>query len=108
MSESTQAQEQLTQDIADTPSRNPIVHFFKSHPKGFWFIFWGEFAERCSFYGMKAILTLYMTKSALAFARDDASVVMSLFMVACYFLPLLGGYLADNFLGKYWSIICFC
>ena len=30
------------------------------HPIGFWFIFWGEFAERCSYYGMRAILATYM------------------------------------------------
>ena len=33
----------------------------KGHPKGFWFFFWGEFAERCSYYGMRAILPLYLT-----------------------------------------------
>src|SRR6476646_8556403 len=106
MSESTQAQEQLTQDIADTPSRNPIIHFFQSHPTGFWFFFWGEFAERCSYYGMRAILALYMTER-LGVDKADAGTFMSLFIAACYFFPLVGGYVADNFFGKYWTIVGF-
>ena len=35
------------------------------HPRGFWFIFWGELAERCSYYGMRAILTFYFLAIAL-------------------------------------------
>src|SRR4051812_36162141 len=37
--------------------------FFSRHPIGFWFFFWGELAERSSYYGMRAILTLYMTQA---------------------------------------------
>ena len=33
--------------------RNPIAAFFAGPPVGFWFFFWGEFAERCSYYGMR-------------------------------------------------------
>jgi POT family proton-dependent oligopeptide transporter len=76
------------------------------HPTGFWFFFWGEFAERCSYYGMRAILALYMT-DALGFSKADSGTFMSLFIAACYFLPLLGGYLADNYFGKYWTIVGF-
>src|SRR3954469_23743111 len=99
MDETTQAQEQLAQDIADTPARNPIVRFFKSHPRGFWFFFWGEFAERCSYYGMRAILSLYMADQ-LGLGEANAATYMSFFIAACYFLPLVGGYVADNFFGK--------
>jgi dipeptide/tripeptide permease len=80
--------------------------FFSRHPIGFWFFFWGELAERSSYYGMRAILILYMTQ-ALKFSDDKASVIMSYFIAACYFLPLVGGYLADNFFGKYWTIVGF-
>jgi solute carrier family 15 (oligopeptide transporter), member 1 len=85
---------------------NAITRFFKSHPKGFWFFFWGEFAERCSYYGMRAILAKYMT-DRLGIGQDDAGTYMSFFIGACYFLPLLGGYLADRFFGKYWTIVGF-
>ena len=78
----------------------------KGHPVAFWFFFWGEFAERSSYYGMRAILSLYMT-SKLGVDKADAGTFMSLFIAGCYFLPLLGGYLADNFFGKYWTIVGF-
>ena len=78
----------------------------KGHPRGFYFFFWGEFAERCSFYGMRAILALYMTDK-LGVSEGDAGSFMSLFIAFCYFFPLIGGYIADNFLGKYWTIVLF-
>jgi len=76
------------------------------HPIGFWFFFWGEFAERCSYYGMRAILAKYMTER-LGVDQADAGTFMSLFIAACYFFPLIGGYIADKYLGKYWTIIGF-
>ena len=76
------------------------------HPVGFWFFFWGEFAERCSYYGMRAILALYMIER-LGVDKGDAGTFMSLFIAACYFFPLVGGWLADNYLGKYWTIVGF-
>jgi POT family proton-dependent oligopeptide transporter len=77
-----------------------------NHPAGFFFFFWGEFAERCSYYGMRAILFLYLT-TVLAFSDENATATVSYFKAACYFLPLLGGYLADRFFGKYWTIVGF-
>jgi dipeptide/tripeptide permease len=76
------------------------------HPIGFWFFFWGEFAERCSFYGMKAILPVYLT-AVLHIADTDAGSIMNWFKMACYALPLLGGFLADRYFGKYWTIVGF-
>jgi len=76
------------------------------HPTGFWFFFWGEFAERCSYYGMRAILALYMV-DRLGVDKADAGTYMSLFIAACYFFPLVGGFLADNYFGKYWTIVGF-
>lgn len=78
----------------------------EGHPPAFWFIFWGEFAERCSYYGMRAILPLYLT-TALLFKPEEMTSVYSYFKSACYLLPLLGGYLADRFFGKYWTIVGF-
>ena len=86
--------------------RHPLAAFFASHPVGFWFFFWGEFAERCSYYGMKAILTLYMADK-LKLGNDDAATYMAFFVAGCYFLPLVGGFVADRFFGKYWTIVGF-
>ena len=76
------------------------------HPRGFWFFFCGEFAERCSFYGMRAILLLYMAER-LGFGEKAAQKYYFLFTAACYFLPLVGGFLADFVFGKYWTIVGF-
>jgi POT family proton-dependent oligopeptide transporter len=109
--------------ISDTPLGRPVppvdgngatdgtppsffVRFFTSHPPGFWFFFWGELAERSCYYGMRAILFLYVANQ-LNFGDDDASTIVSLFVAACYLLPLIGGYLADNYFGKYWTIVGF-
>lgn len=93
-----------TEELNSTTQTNKSSLF--AHPLGFWFFFWGEFAERCCFYGMRAILLLYMIER-LGFSEQDASRNMSLFVAACYFLPLVGGYIADNYLGKYRTIVFF-
>jgi POT family proton-dependent oligopeptide transporter len=84
----------------------PVTIVRTSHPIGFWFLFWGEFAERCSFYGMKAILLLYLI-DRLGLERGVASAWINYFKAACYFLPLAGGYFADNYFGKYRTIVAF-
>src|SRR4051812_23526671 len=84
----------------------PWHSFISDHPIGFWFIFWGEFAERCSYYGMRAILSLYMANQ-LDMGKQNAGLFMSFFIAGCYLMPLLGGYLADNFFGKYKIIVAF-
>jgi solute carrier family 15 (oligopeptide transporter), member 1 len=86
-----------TASIDETPT---------SHPIGFYFIFLGELAERASFYGMRAILTLYLVH-VFAYKKNEASSVMHFYMAACYFAPLIGGLLADKILNKYWTIVGF-
>src|SRR5947209_1431880 len=83
-----------------------LVGYFGRHPKGFWFIFWGELAERSSYYGMRALLVIYMT-SVLRFKEDYALSVYFIFKATCYLMPLVGGFIADRFLGKYWTIVGF-
>ena len=55
---------------------------------------------------MKAILTLYMADK-LKLGNDDAATYMAFFVAGCYFLPLVGGFVADRFFGKYWTIVGF-
>ncbi len=83
-----------------------FLESLKQHPKGFWFFFWGEFAERCSYYGMAAILARYMDER-LQLGEGGGFLGMSLFKAGCYFLPLLGGWMADRYFGKYWTIVGF-
>lgn len=83
-----------------------LIARLHQQPTGFWFIFWGELAERGSFYGMRTILALYMT-TVLGFRDANGAAVMHAFIAACYITPLLGGYLADRVLGRYRTILYF-
>jgi dipeptide/tripeptide permease len=76
-----------------------------THPRALWFFFWGEFAERSSYYGMRAILPLYLS-SVIGFSATNTTTIYSCFKMACYCLPLLGGFLGDRF-GRYWVIVGF-
>jgi len=68
------------------------------------YIVGNEAAERFSFYGMRAILMVFMTTS-LMLPKDIATERYHLFVGACYLLPLFGAWLSDRFLGKYRTII---
>lgn len=86
-----------------TGTANPVP---QTHPKGFFFLFAGEFAERFSFYGMRAILPLYLSDQ-MGFGEGAGGRYYTFFLAACYLLPLVGGFIADKFFGKYWTIVGF-
>jgi POT family proton-dependent oligopeptide transporter len=69
------------------------------HPKGLWVLFGTEMWERFNFYGMRALLTLFMVNS-LRLGEADASIIYGGFLALCYLTPLLGGFIADRFLGN--------
>lgn len=76
----------------------------KRHPKGLWVLFSTEMWERFNFYGMRAILTLFMVNS-LMLGESNASIIYGGFLALCYLTPLLGGFVADKFLGNHLCII---
>ena len=69
-------------------------------PSSIYYIVGNEFCERFSYYGMKAILILYLTR-VLAFGDNTATAVFHSFSMLCYFTPLFGAMMADGWLGKY-------
>ena len=69
------------------------------HPKGLWVLFGTEMWERFNFYGMRAILTLFLVNSLLM-KEDQASLIYGGFLGLCYLTPMLGGFIADRFLGN--------
>ncbi|MEO5984980.1 MAG: peptide MFS transporter [Ferruginibacter sp.] len=69
------------------------------HPKGLWVLFGTEMWERFNFYGMRAILTLFLVNS-LMMKEDRASIIYGGFLGLCYLTPMLGGFIADRFLGN--------
>ena len=79
-----------------------------SHPKGLYLLFATEMWERFSYYGMRALLILYLTKSyidgGLGFTEESATLIYGFFTGFVYFTPLIGGWLADRYLGQRRSI----
>jgi proton-dependent oligopeptide transporter, POT family len=76
----------------------------KKFPPQIAYIIGNEGCERFSFYGMKNILTIFMINHLLL-PEKVGRANYHLFVSACYFFPLLGGYLADRYLGKYQTIL---
>ncbi len=69
------------------------------HPKGLWVLFGTEMWERFNFYGMRAILTLFMVNS-LMMKEADSSLIYGGFLGLCYLTPMLGGFVSDRFFGN--------
>ena len=81
-------------------------------PPGIPYIVGNEAAERFSFYGMKTILVVFMTKYLLSASGEpdfmtetESREWMHLFVASAYFFPIIGGIVADAFLGKYLTIL---
>src|SRR4030095_7228031 len=76
---------------------------FFGHPRGLSTLFFTEMWERFSFYGLRAILFLSMTtavaKGGLEFPRPYAGLIMATYASSVYWTPLIGGWLADKWLG---------
>jgi proton-dependent oligopeptide transporter, POT family len=76
---------------------------FFGHPGGLSTLFFTEMWERFSYYGMRAILLLYMTKAfgegGLGFDEKYAGLIYGIYVSSVWYLPLPGGWLADRILG---------
>ncbi|UCF63468.1 MAG: peptide MFS transporter [bacterium] len=72
---------------------------FKNHPKGMVVLFFTEMWERFGFYIMMAIYVLYMEKE-FGWSDSKKGDFYGTFLLAVYFLPILGGWLGDKFLGQ--------
>ncbi len=93
-----------------TPAQAPI-------PRQIPYIIGNEGCERFSFYGMRNILTVFLVSSLLTYLPEAdragaAKDVFHTFVIGVYFFPLLGGWLADRFFGKYqtifWLSLVYC
>lgn len=69
------------------------------HPPGLFVLFFAEMWERFSYYGMRALLILYLTKHFL-FTDDRAYITYGAYTSLVYITPIIGGYLADLWLGQ--------
>ncbi|MCH7344456.1 oligopeptide:H+ symporter [Pelomonas sp. CA6] len=92
-----------------TPHPGPAAASPKMPPQ-IPFIIGNEGCERFSFYGMRSILTVFLMSSLLLsvpepLRQGEAKEVFHTFVIGVYFFPLLGGWLADRFFGKYRTIL---
>uniref|UniRef100_A0A3Q0R2D2 Solute carrier family 15 member 2 n=1 Tax=Amphilophus citrinellus TaxID=61819 RepID=A0A3Q0R2D2_AMPCI len=78
--------------------------FGTNYPVSICFIVVNEFCERFSYYGMKALLTLYFL-NYLKWDKDLSTAIYHAFSSLCYFTPILGAFIADSWLGKFKTII---
>ncbi|HAS6347872.1 peptide MFS transporter [Vibrio sp. IRLE0018] len=84
-------------------------HHYFGHPRGLFLLFGTELWERFSYYAMRAILVLYLTDTTLngglGWTTKDALDLYGTYTGLVYITPLIGGYLADNYLGQRRSIL---
>ena len=92
---------------------------FLGHPRGLWVLFGAEMWERFSYYGMRALLVLYLTSSTseelangapnlnpgFGWSEASAYTLYGLYTWGVYLVPILGGWLADRFLGTHRSML---
>jgi proton-dependent oligopeptide transporter, POT family len=77
---------------------------FAGHPRGLYVLFFAEMWERFSYYGMRALLILYLTKHWL-FSDGKSNLIYGAYTSLVYITPVLGGYLADRYLGQRRAVI---
>jgi len=87
----------------DITTQNEVITK-KGHPQGLYVLFATEMWERFNYYGLRAVLVLFMTK-ALLFDKVFASNLYGSYTSLVYLTPLLGGYVADRYWGNRKSII---
>lgn len=87
--------------------------FFKSnvlgHPSGLFILFFTEMWERFSYYGMRALFVLFLTSSLLdggwGWPREHALALYGTYTSLVYLTPIIGGWLADKYLGYRWAVV---
>src|SRR5438552_4046656 len=87
-----------TPAIPDEPGAGAIPTVEKGHPRGLYVLFGTEMWERFGYYGMRALLGMYMI-NALGFTQDRKSIWYGWYTGLVYMTPIIGGWIADHVLG---------
>jgi POT family proton-dependent oligopeptide transporter len=103
-------QNSLTDPVNESYTQDEAVAKGKQkHPKGLYLLFFTELWERFSYYGMRGLLTLYLSKTVieggLGFSEGDATLIYGWFTGLVYLTPIAGGWLADKYIGHRRSIL---
>ena len=95
----------MTQNTTDQFFKNPVL----GHPPGLFILFFTEMWERFSFYGMRSLLILFLTASAMdggwEWSRETASSLFGSYVGLVYLSTMLGGYFADKKIGYRWAVV---
>jgi POT family proton-dependent oligopeptide transporter len=94
-------------------TENSTDQFFKStvlgHPSGLFVLFFTEMWERFSFYGMRALLVMFFTSTALNggwdWTREQAMALFGSYVGLVYLSTMMGGYFADKKIGYRWAVV---
>lgn len=94
-------------------SQNSTDQFFKStvlgHPSGLFVLFFTEMWERFSFYGMRALLVMFLTSSLIdggwEWNREQAMALFGSYVGLVYLSTMLGGYFADKVIGYRYAVV---
>ncbi|MBC6605710.1 peptide MFS transporter [Hymenobacter sp. BT188] len=96
------------QSASVVPNQPPVAAQ-QGHPKALYLLFFTELWERFSYYGMRGLLTLYLTKTILAGGLEvpaaTATLIYGYFTGFVYFTPIIGGWIADRFIGQRRAIL---
>ncbi|MCF8246129.1 MAG: peptide MFS transporter [Saprospiraceae bacterium] len=98
---------------ASKSSSGDTDHFFKNmvigHPAGLFVLFFTEMWERFSFYGMRALLVMFLTSSLLdggwEWSREQAMALFGSYVGLVYLSTMMGGYFADKKIGYRWAVV---
>jgi len=85
--------------VVDNPVPLDEGKTFFGHPRGLYVLFFAEMWERFSYYGMRALLIFYLVQHWM-YSDAEASVIYGAYTALVYITPVLGGYLADRYLGQ--------
>jgi POT family proton-dependent oligopeptide transporter len=85
--------------VANHPAQSEEGKTILGHPRGLYVLFFAEMWERFSYYGMRALLIFYLVQHWL-FSDSEASVIYGAYTALVYITPVIGGYLADRYLGQ--------
>lgn len=88
-----------TTDNTASPVTQAEGKTFLGHPRGLYVLFFAEMWERFSYYGMRAILVFYLIRHWL-FSEEKAYIIYGAYTALVYVTPVIGGYLADRYLGQ--------
>src|SRR5437764_12792621 len=95
--------------MSDAYAAAPAEKLWFGHPLGLATCFFTEMWERFSYYGMRALLTLYMVGSVmqpgLGFSVGRATQVYAFYTMLVYLMGIPGGFIADRFLGHYRAVL---